>query len=243
MLIQVKVNHSIFIKIIEWEDMIKGPGLLPRSGQKAKNLVVLLHGYGSNGDDLISLAPYWSKMMPDTEFLAPNGPDVCESFSFGYQWFGLREFTPSYVRTGLDAARPILRKYFLEILAERSLTPKDLAIVGFSQGGMVALDMVFALKSLRGAICYSGGFYPFSEMSLSAPQPEILLVHGDADTCVPYVSFLDAQRDLKKLGLHPQTLTCAGLGHSIDEEGLKAGGEFLTHLFAQEQPVIQMKQQ
>lgn len=218
--------------------MIKGPGLLPHSGRKAKSLIVFLHGYGSNGDDLISLAPYWSKTMPDTEFLAPNGPDVCESFSFGYQWFGLREFTPSYVRTGLDAARSVLRKYFLEILAQRSLTPKDLAIVGFSQGGMVALDMAFALKDLRGAICYSGGFYPFPGMSLPEPQPEVLLVHGDADTCVPYDAFLDAQRDLKTLGLHPQTLTCPGLGHSINEEGLKAGGMFLTQLFAQEQLII-----
>lgn len=213
--------------------MLIGPGLLPLSGGKAKKLVVLFHGYGSSGDDLISLAPYWSQIMPDTEFLAPNGLDVCESFSFGYQWFGLREFTSASVRSGLTIARPILTEYLRKMLVMRDLTPMDLAIAGFSQGGMVALDMAFALKGLRGAICYSGGFYPFPDMSPPEPQPKILLVHGDADTCVPYNYFLDSQEQLQELGLHPQTLTCSGLGHSIDEEGLKRGGEFLVHLFGQ----------
>jgi phospholipase/carboxylesterase len=223
--------------------MLNGPGLLPHSGEKAKKLVILFHGYGSSGDDLISLAPYWSQMMPDTEFLAPNGLDICESYSFGYQWFGLKEFTPSFVRSGLTEARPIIKKYILEMLAQRALTPRDLAIVGFSQGGMVVLDMALALNANRAANCYPGGFYSFPDMPLPEPQPEILLVHGDADTCVPYVSFLDAQRELKKLGLEPQTLTCSGLGHSIDEEGLKAGGKFLRDVFTQEQPVTDKKQQ
>ena len=224
-------------------NMLKGPGLLPYSGRKAKSLVVLLHGYGSNGDDLISLAPYWSKMMPDTEFLAPNGPEAWEGYASGYQWFTLQEFTPPSVRTGLDAAQPHLKKYILEALAARNLSPRDLVIVGFSQGGMVALEMMFALPDLRGIICYSGGFYPSGKTPPHEPYPEILLVHGDADTVVPYDFFLEAQMQLKRLGLHPQTLTCAGLGHSIDEEGLKAGEKFLTQLFVQEQSVIYMEQQ
>jgi len=223
--------------------MIKGPGLLPQSGRKSKSLVVLLHGYGSNGDDLLSLAPYWSQAMPDTEFLAPNGPEAWEAYSSGYQWFSLKEFTFTSVRAGLDSARPHLKNYLLEALAVRDLTLRDLALVGFSQGGMVALDMMFALEGLGGAICYSGGFYPLPEMTRPEPHPEILLVHGDADVVVPYSYFLEAHEQLKKLGLHPQTLTCPGLGHSIDEEGLKAGEKFLTRLFAEELPVIHMKQQ
>ena len=222
--------------------MIKGPGLTPQSGQKAKNLVIFLHGYGSSGDDLISLAPYWSKMMPDTEFLAPNGTEAWEGYASGYQWFSLQEFTPTSVRTGLNAAQPHLKKYILEALAARNLSLRDLAIVGFSQGSMVALDMIFALPNLGGIISYSGGFYPSETALPHKPYPEILLVHGDADNVVPYNYFLEAEAQLKKLGLSPQTLTCPGLGHSIDEEGLKAGGKFLTRLFAQEQPVIHMKQ-
>lgn len=223
--------------------MLNGPGLLPLSGGKAQKLVVFIHGYGSSGDDLISLAPYWSQLMPDTEFLAPNGLEICESYPFGYQWFGLREFTPSTVRSGLTKVRPILIENFRKMLAERDLTPMDLAIVGFSQGGMVALDMAFALEGLRGAICYSGGFYPFPDMTLPDPQPEILLVHGDADTLVPYDFFLEAQKELIKRGLNPQSLTCSGLGHSIDNKGLKAGGDFLRNAFSQLSAAsVEMKQ-
>lgn len=223
--------------------MLKGPGLLPHSGGKSKKLVVLFHGYGSNGKDLLDLAHYWSPLMPETEFLAPNGPDVWEAYASGYQWFSLKEFTPLSVRAGLNTVGPLLRNYLQDALAERNLKPADLAIVGFSQGGMVALEMMFALPGLRGVICYSGGFYPPPAAPVFEPYPEILLVHGDADTVVPYTAFLEAQQQLKKLGAHPQTLTCSGLGHSIDEEGLKSGAQFLTTLFGQEQRVIYMKQQ
>jgi phospholipase/carboxylesterase len=212
--------------------MIKGPGLLPSSGGKAKKLVVLFHGYGSNGEDLLDLAHYWSPLLPETEFLAPNGPDIWESHPSGYQWFSLKNFTPSYVYAGLNELRSRLRDYLVDALAERDLTPSDLAVAGFSQGGMVALDMMFALPGLRGIICYSGGFYPPRGMALpNSSRPEILLVHGDADTVVPYVSFQEAQRQLKESGIHPQTLTCSGLGHSIDEQGLKMGAKFLATLF------------
>lgn len=222
--------------------MIKGPGLLPHSGGKAKKLVVLFHGYGSNGDDLLGLAPYWSKVMPDVEFLAPNGPSVCEEFGFGYQWFSLMEFTPSSVRLGLDAVRLEVKKFLLEALQVRGLSPNDLVLVGFSQGCWLALEMMYVLQDLRGVIGYSGGFYPSSNLQLLEPHPEVLLVHGDMDTVVPYSYFLDSQEHLKNLGIHPQTLTCSGLGHSIDEEGVKIGFQFLSRLFSQEQPVIYMNQ-
>lgn len=218
--------------------MLDGPRLLPRSGGKAKKLVVFCHGYGSNGDDLLSLAPYWSADLPDTEFLSPNAPEIWESFSSGYQWFSLKEFTPEAVRAGLDKAAPILRDYLLNELLARNLQPKDLAIVGFSQGGMMALDMMFLMPEIGGLICYSGGYFPRHGVSLSGHKPQILLVHGDDDTVVPYDYFLEAQQNLAKLGLHPQTLTCVGLGHSIDEEGLKAGGKFLTQLFTSQQKLV-----
>ena len=223
--------------------MLKESVLLPRSGRKAKKLVVLFHGYGANGKDLLDLAHYWSPLMPETEFLAPDGRHVCETYPSGYQWFSLKEFTASYVYAGLAEVRPFLSNYLLDALAKRNLTPVDLAVVGFSQGGMVALDMMFALSGLRGIICYSGGFYPPQEMAVPQPHPEILLVHGEADTLVPYAFFQEACQQLHQLGIHPQTLTCSGLAHSINEEGLKTGGEFLTTLFSQEQPIAYMKQQ
>lgn len=217
--------------------MLEGPGLLPRSRGKAKNLVVFCHGYGSNGADLIGLAPYWSEQLPDTEFLSPNAPQIWESYPSGYQWFSLREFTPQAMRAGLDEATPILRDYLLDALHQRNLQPKDLAIVGFSQGGMIALDMMFLIPDIGGLLCYSGAYYPRINGSIPGEKPQILLVHGDEDTVVPYDYFLQAQQNLAKLGLTPQTLTCTGLGHSIDEEGLNAGRKFLIQVFKSDQMV------
>jgi phospholipase/carboxylesterase len=192
----------------------------------------------------LSLAPYWSDLLPKVEFLSPNAPEPWEEYPSGYQWFSLKEFTPQAIQAGLTIARPILRDYLLDALQQRNLTPGDLAIVGFSQGGMMALEMLFALPDIGGIICYSGGFFPpTSVTSLPSSHSQVLLVHGDSDTIVPYDFFLDAQAHLRKLGLSPQTLTCPGLGHSIDEEGLKIGGKFLENLFSQEQSVSYMKQQ
>lgn len=224
--------------------MLTGPGLLPLSGGKAKKLLVFCHGYGSNGQDLLSLAPYWGHSLPDVEFLAPNAPEAWEeSPSSGYQWFSLGNFTSPFIREGLKTARSHLKNYLLEALGQRNLTPADLAVVGFSQGGMMALDMMFALPGLGGIICYSGGFFPPPATPVPELSPKVLLVHGDADTIVPYAWFLEAQQQLKQLGVASQTVTCSRLGHSIDEDGLKAGDNFLSDLFSQEQPVMYMNQQ
>jgi phospholipase/carboxylesterase len=222
--------------------MLKGHGVLPQSGKSARQLVIFIHGYGADGNNLLDLAQYWSPLLPDAEFLAPDAPDICEANPFGYQWFGLQDITPYNVRPGLDIARPVLQKYILEALRERDLSPSDLTLVGFSQGAMLALEMMFALKGLKGVIAYSGAFYPPIATLLPDPHPDVLLVHGNLDMVVPYSALIEAQKYLKQFGVSPQTLTCSGLGHSIDEEGIDVGGQFLTHLFTQEQPVIYMKQ-
>ena len=224
--------------------MLHGPGLLPRSGGKAKKLVVFIHGYGSNGNDLLSLAPHWSQEMPEVEFLAPNGPEAWEMHSSGYQWYGLKDYTIPAFRLGLGVVRPLLRDYLLKELSKRDLQPEDLALVGFSQGGVVALDMMFDLPGLGGIISYSGGFVPPKEGDPKpANFPKVLLVHGDMDMVLPYVYFLDAKKHLEDMGLQPHTLTCSGLGHSIDDEGLKMGSAFLKEVFDQPQSVIYMKQE
>src|ERR1051325_5070120 len=121
---------------------LDGPGVAAKSGGKAKQLVVFLHGYGSNGDDLISLAPYWADLIPDAEFVSPNAPFPCELNPFGgFQWFGLEDRNPAVILSGTQAAAAILDAYLDEALKSRGLDESKLALVGFSQGTMMSLHV------------------------------------------------------------------------------------------------------
>jgi phospholipase/carboxylesterase len=209
--------------------VLSGPYLLPASGNAPKSVVVLLHGYGANGENLIDLAHEWGRFLPDTEFIAPNAPNRSEVNPLGYQWFGLADFSPLNMRAGLDSVRTVVRDFLMRILGERNLTPRNLCLVGFSQGTMLSLDLMFLLPGLKGIIGYSGAFYPPVAETLSAPLPEVLLVHGDSDTVVPYAAMGEAARQLALFGIHPTMHTCPALGHSINREGLIMGSDFLKH--------------
>ena len=203
---------------------------LPRSNGSPRQLVVFLHGYRSRGEDLLPLANEWSELLPDAEFVAPNGPLGKGAFSKTYGWFEWIDFNEANVRPGLRKVTPLVANGLKAYLAECNLTTRDLAIVGFSQGTMLALDLLFHLPGVRCLIGYSGAFYPprsGGSMSVS----NIMLVHGDKDQGVPYRFFLEAESRLKQFGLMPSVVTCKGLGHEIGEQGIRAGGEFLVRNF------------
>ncbi len=220
--------------------MLSGPRLLPKSGNSPQQLVVFLHGYGANGADLIDLGEYWSDLLPDAEFISPNAPQRCEVNPMGFQWFGIKDFSPFNIRAGLDQAQPILTNYLTQLLTERQLSPSQLVLIGFSQGTMLALNTLFSISGIRGVIGYSGAFYPPPAQLIAEPHPEVLLIHGDADMVVPYAAFTEALRQLSLFKIQAKSLTCPGLGHGIDTSGLKMGGEFLQQLFQKPSPVIYM---
>lgn len=222
--------------------MLSGAQRLPKTGRSPQQLVVLLHGYGADGANLIDLADYWADSLPNAEFIAPNAPEPCDINSLGYQWFGLSDFSPTTVRQGIDRAAPTLKKYLLSLLVERQMSPSQLALIGFSQGTIMALEMMFHLPGLKTIVGYSGAFYPPSSKRLTPPYPEIFLVHGDMDTVVPYSAFEWANKQLQQLGVTPHIHTCKGLGHSIDAEGAVLGDQFLTHIFTSSDSVIYMDQ-
>ena len=118
---------------------LSGPSRPPASGGKPSRLVVLLHGLGADGNDLIGLAPYWASLLPEAEFLSPNAPFPCDMAPYGYQWFSAQDRSPAAVLAGVRAAAPMLDAFIDEALAERGLGDGELALVGFSQGTMMSL--------------------------------------------------------------------------------------------------------
>jgi phospholipase/carboxylesterase len=204
---------------------LDGPRVAPASGGRARQLVVLLHGLGADGADLIDLAPHWAAALPDAAFVAPNAPEACDMSPFGRQWFSLQDRTPARIEAGLRAVRPVLEAFLERELTRHALPPEALALVGFSQGCMLAL---FAgLRMARGPAAilgYSGALVAPESLATDAlARPPVLLVHGEADEVVPAARSRAAESALRAAGLPVRALYRPGLAHGIDAEGLAAG--------------------
>src|SRR5215468_3350759 len=208
---------------------LSGPCRPPASGGRPSRLVILLHGLGADGNDLIGLAPYWASLLPTAEFLSPNAPFPCDMAPYGYQWFSVQDRSPTTVLAGVRASAPLLQSFIDEALAERGLDDADLALVGFSQGIMMSLFVgLRRSRPVAGILGFSGRLLaPELLASELSSRPRTLLVHGTDDPLVPYESLAAAEAALKGVDIPVDTLTCPGVGHSIDENGLRRGGAFL----------------
>ena len=214
--------------------MIDGPRVVPASGAAVRSLVILLHGYGSNGDDLISLAPHWRGVLPATVFVAPNAPEPCPGAPGGYQWWALTSASQNARADGVASAAPVLNAFVDAELARYGLAEAQLALVGFSQGTMMALHVGPRRRSpLAGIVGYSGMLA--DEAGLADPgvtRPPILLIHGDADPMIPVGAFHRAKAALVQNGFAVEGYVAPGVGHSIDMAGLQLGGAFLARVLA-----------
>src|SRR5262245_39072575 len=211
-----------------------GPSFGPAAGGKPRRLVILLHGYGSNGDDLLGLAPYWARQLPDTQFLSPNAPFECEAFPIGYQWFGFEGRNEGMILAEVQTAAGILDAFIDAELTRRGLAEDSLALVGFSQGTMMALQVApRRARAVAAVVGYSGRLIAPALLAAEIKsKPPVLLVHGTGDTVVPYASLAAAEAALRDVGVAVTTLARPGLTHSIDPEGLARGGDFLAASFA-----------
>ncbi|MGE3301787.1 MAG: alpha/beta hydrolase [Hyphomonadaceae bacterium] len=209
--------------------LIDGPRLPPAKGAKAQALIVLLHGYGSNGDDLISLAPYWSRALPYAQFIAPNAPESVPGAPMGYQWFPIARIDPHAMTRGAESAAATIESFLERECARYRVDARDVALVGFSQGAMMALHV--GLRSTRTPACvlaYSGMLTGAASLKSEAKsKPPILLVHGERDDRIPLSSMFDAADALCDAGLSAQWHISYGLGHSIGQDGLELGEAFL----------------
>jgi phospholipase/carboxylesterase len=213
---------------------LDGPRLEPRSGA-AKQLVVFLHGYGADGKDLIEIGRAWQQYLPDAAFVSPHAPEPCAGAPMGRQWFPLTFRDPDERWKGVNAAAPGLNRFLDAELARRKLPASALALVGFSQGTMMALQVGLRRATAPAAIVgYSGLFVlpnnaePDAVAAEIKSRPPVLLVHGDQDDLIPVEALFHATQALAALEVPTEFHISAGIGHGIDQEGLRHGGEFLA---------------
>lgn len=214
--------------------MIDGPRLPPAGGGKANSLVVLLHGYGSNGADLISLAPHWAKTLPGAAFAAPDAPEPVPGAPGGYQWFDLAARDPRYVEQGARQAAGGLDRFIDRELQRHGLDESRLALVGFSQGTMMALHVgIRRPKTVAAILGFSGALIAGGSIKEEAKgRPPILLIHGDRDDRIPLEAMFQAAEALAAADLGAQWHISAGVPHSIGPDGLELGGVFLKAMLA-----------
>lgn len=208
---------------------LSGPTLDPAAGNAAKSLVIFLHGYGADGNDLIDIGRMWSTELPDTAFAAPHAPDPCAMAPVGRQWFPLQRLEPDEFRIGVYQAAPLLAAYIDAERARHTLPMSAVALVGFSQGTMMALHAGLRLpEPVAGIVGYSGALAaPESLQAEMTSKPPITLYHGDQDEVVPVSATHDATKFLNAANVEVSAQICPGLGHGIDQIGLVGGLAFL----------------
>ncbi|MCA2000054.1 MAG: dienelactone hydrolase family protein [Hyphomicrobiales bacterium] len=211
---------------------LDGPRLPAKSGT-ARQLVVFLHGYGADGNDLIDLGRSWAGLLPDAAFASPHAPEPCGMGPMGRQWWALTFRDPSERWRGCVQAAPDLDAFLDQELARHALPPERLALVGFSQGAMMALHVGLRRKPAPAAIIgYSGHLVGPEHLAAEATgRPPVLLVHGDRDEVIPVDALFEAMDGLGQAEIPCQWHLSAGLGHGIDQEGLRHGGLFLAQSF------------
>jgi phospholipase/carboxylesterase len=229
-------------------EALTGPVQLPRAGEPT-SIVVLLHGYGADGNDLIGLAPFFAQSLPRTAFYSPHAPMPLEGgWGGGRQWFSLRNYDPNVVRSdpkaraalmsamheGAQASAAKLDAFLDEVLAHHQLGADRLALIGFSQGTMMSLYVGLRRKdALAGIVGYSGAMIaPDALAGEIKSRPPVLLVHGDADPVVPVQALADAEHALKAANVPYKAHVIPALQHGIDGTGAELGAAFLKDKLA-----------
>lgn len=206
-----------------------GPRSAPAAGAPDA-LVMLLHGYGANGDDLIALADVWRPLSPQALFVAPNAPEPVPMTFNGLQWFAIARRDAAEYRQGVARAAPLLQATIDAELAQAKLAPSRLVLVGFSQGTMMGLHVGLRRAVAPAAILgYSGRLADGDTLRAEmTAKPPIQLIHGDQDDLIPVAQMHAAAKALTDAGLQVATHVSRGVGHGIGEDGLRLGGAFIA---------------
>ncbi len=212
---------------------ISGPSLQPVDGSEPEQLVILLHGVGADGKDLIALAPLYQRVLPRAFFISPNAPFRFDMAPFGYQWFSIQDLQPNTRLIGVQSAAPVLDAFIDSQLSRWRLSESDLVLVGFSQGAMMALHVGLRReRPLAGIIAHSGmlvGEHMLAEEIKS--RPPVLLTHGAIDEVLPVQALPLAETALRSAGVDVEAHVMPELGHGIDESTVLLDLRFLAQVF------------
>lgn len=210
---------------------LSGPFKLSSNGVKPSKLVIFLHGVGADGHDLINLADEFVENLSKAVFLSPNAPYPYDLYPVGYQWFSLKDYNEDKLYEGIERALPILKEYIDENLFKYNLKYKDLILIGFSQGSMLAFQMAPRLADPCTVIGFSGTLIKPDELKKNIKSmPKILLIHGSDDEVLPASRYITTHKSLNNMGFDVEGHLIEGLGHSINSECIKLANQFLKKI-------------
>lgn len=221
---------------MNWKDahLLDGPRLDPLSGFQPDALIILIHGYGSNGDDLIGLARMIQPSLPNAAFVAPNAPLQLPHMAAAYQWWPIETFSMAERAAGALTAAPGLDAFITQELDKTGLTDDRLLLVGFSQGTMMALHVgLRRTEPMAGIIGLSGMLVAPDLLEADIRiRPPVLLIHGTQDNVVPFRSMELASTALAAAGVSVETHASSGIGHSVGPDGLAAATAFARRVLS-----------
>ncbi len=217
---------------------LSGPMLAPANGQAPDSAVVLLHGYGSDGNDLIAMAPHFQHLLPGALFVSPHAPDRAGAMGSGFQWFAIDwDYGANRLaqrQLGVIKARPVIVDFLHDLWEQTGVSPQRTLLAGFSQGAMMALHVGLSLpveETLMGVIGISGAFLPPENLgSHTLARPPVCLVHGDKDDVVSPQHSVDANNLLTDSGFDVSYHVSRGVGHGVAPDGLDFISDFIERV-------------
>ena len=205
----------------------------PETDKEIKNIVVLLHGYGGDGNDIAQVTLNWKRFLPNTLFICPNAPEVCSINSSGYQWFDLSQDNEEFIVKESNKNELILKKFLYEVKEKFSLPNSKICLSGFSQGCMMSINAgLTSDEKYSGILGFSGKIISKKELSKRIiNKPEILLIHGENDDIVPCVKSLEAKDFLERNKVPVKLEIIKNCGHHIPIEASSIGLKFIKKIF------------
>tara|TARA_B100000965_G_scaffold406319_1_gene444614 strand:+ start:573 stop:1229 length:657 start_codon:yes stop_codon:yes gene_type:complete len=192
----------------------------PEKNQEIKYAIILLHGYGGDGNDISALSLNWKRFLPNTIFLCPNGHEICKVNPVGFQWFDLSVDDPNYILKESLKGEEKLKFYIDEVKQKFNLTNNKICLTGFSQGSMMSINIGLTSKEKFNSIVGFSGKIINKENLVNRiiSKTNMLLIHGDLDTIVPVNFLLEAKDFMIRNNVNIETKIIKNCEHHIPIE-------------------------